>query len=86
MINVKTGQDVIVGFKYMGLTSYETDTVERVSKAKGEFYTEFADYPYSLETGVNQNDAFGAKKYIVTDEAEIEKATAQIEAEKAEME
>lgn len=79
MIKIKKGDTAIIGFQYMGLTSYETEEVERVSRVKGKIYTYYADYPYDLETGVNENDAFGAKKYIVTDEAEIEKAKAEME-------
>lgn len=72
MINVKKGEVVIIGFKMIGLTSYETETVTKVTKDK--INTDYSDYPFSRETGINENDAFGATKYIVTDEAEIEKA------------
>ena len=77
MINVKKDDRVIVGFQCMGLVSYETDIVFSVTKDK--IYCEFSDYPFDRETGVNENDAFGSTKYIVTDGAEIEKAKEEME-------
>lgn len=73
MINVKKGDTVTIGFKYMGLVSYEKETVERVTKDK--IYCDYSDHPFCRETGINENDAFCATKYVVTDTDELENAT-----------
>jgi hypothetical protein len=76
-LKVKKGDTVVVGFRYMGLTSYETETVVKVSK--GKIYSDATETPFSATTGINENDMFGATKYIVTNEKELKKAQREIE-------
>lgn len=69
---IKKGETIVVGFRYMGVTSYETETVIRVSK--GKIYCDQTETPFDAATGVNENSDFGATKYIVTDPKELKKA------------
>lgn len=69
---IKKGDTVLVGFYYMGVTSYETDTVVKVTK--GKIYCDSSKTPFDAATGTYTNSEFGTRTYIVTDPKELKKA------------